>query len=248
MSDENDVSLRVVRESAIIDAFVFLSDTLVADFDVIEFLNVLTERCVELSTADEAAVMLAAPSGHLQAVASSSERGRLLELFELQNEDGPCLDAFRSGEVVTSPDLERERERWPRFAPQAVDVGYRSVHSVPLKLREEIIGALNLLSVHEGRLSDLDARLVHALTDIATVGVLQERTISRSTSTAAALQTALSSRIRIEQAKGVLAERSNLTIDEAFDLLRTYARQNHLRLSDVAERVVNRTIDLPGQR
>lgn len=231
------------REVAIVDAFVYLSDTLVADYDVIEFLDFLTQRCVEFSAVDEAGVMLAAPSGHLQAVASSSERSRLLELFELQNHDGPCLDAYRTGLVVSSADLALERVRWPTFAPEALDVGFRAVHSVPLKLRDEVIGALNLLRTGPGRLAERDARVLRALADIATVGILQERLLNPSPD-ASGLQTALASRIHIEHAKGIVAERNNLQIDDAFDKLRSYAQDNGLRLTDVATGVISRTIDV----
>ena len=232
------------REVAIVDAFVYLSDTLVADYDVIEFLHFLTERCVEFSAIDEAGVMLAAPSGHLQAVASSSERSRLLELFELQNRDGPCLDAYRSGTVVSSDDLALDRDRWPTFAPRALDVGFEAVHSIPLKLRDDVIGALNLLRVEPGGVTERDAKVLRALSDIATVGILQERLVSQWPSNTSGLQTALASRIRIEQAKGIIAERHELHIDDAFDNLRTYARENSLRLTDVATSVINRSIDL----
>src|SRR3954453_3302991 len=144
MSEQADQS-GANRESSIVDAFVRLSDTLVADYDIIEFLQFLTERCVELVEVDEAAVMLASPSGHLQAVASSSERSRLLELFELQNEDGPCLDAYRTGVVVIASDLAHAGHRGPQVAPHALEVGFTAVHSVPLRLRGDVIGALNLL-------------------------------------------------------------------------------------------------------
>jgi GAF domain-containing protein len=241
-----DESTSPSRESAIVDAFVYLADTLVDDFDVIEFLHYLTERCVEFGTVDEAAVMLAAPNGHLQAVAASTERSRLLELFELQNVEGPCLDAFRTGTVVAVDDLSVEAERWPTFAPHAVDVGYRAVHSIPLKLRERIIGALNLLRAEPGAVSTADAKLLRALTDIATIGVLQERTIAGLGTHASGLQLALTSRIRIEQAKGILAERHRLTVDDAFALLRTYTRRRGLRLTDVAIGVVERSISIPS--
>jgi GAF domain-containing protein len=235
------------REASIIDAFVRLSDTLVDDFDIIEFLHFLTQCCIDLVPVDEAAVMLAAPSGTMQAVASSSERSRLLELFELQNRDGPCLDAYQSGAVVLSPDLSMERERWPTFATRALDDGFHAVHSVPLRLRNEIIGALNLLRGHTGTLSDSDAKLVQSLSDIATIGVLQERLVSRSASMATGLQVALTSRIRIEQAKGIMSERSGISIDAAFDLLRAYARRNSRRLSDVASDVVERNLDVASE-
>ena len=236
----------VDREIAIIDTFVRLSDTLVDSYDVIDFLHYLTERCVALADVDEAGVMLAAPSGNLQAVAASSERARLLELYELQNHDGPCLDAFRTGQVTIAADLTAEHERWPTFARHALDVGFVAVHSVPLRLRSEVIGALNLLRSEVGSLPAMDVALVRALADIATVGVLQERTIRHSQSTATALQTALTSRIRIEQAKGVLAERDGRTVDDAFERLRRYARRNQLGITAVAEMVVHGSLDIPG--
>jgi transcriptional regulator with GAF, ATPase, and Fis domain len=234
----------VTREGAVIDALVHLADTLVAEFDVIEFLQYLTRCCVELIDVDEAAVMLASPSGHLQAVASSSEISRLLELLELQNHDGPCLDAFRSRSTVSSADLELEAARWPAFTPEALEAGIHAVHSVPMKLRDEVIGALNLFRRERGALERADALLARALSDIATIGVIHQRTLQASASTSAGLQHALTSRIRIEQAKGILAERSGHTVDEAFELLRTYARQHQRSLSDVAARVVDRTLDI----
>ena len=240
----SDPANPVPREAAIVEAFVHLSDTLVDDFDVIEFLHYLTERCVAFSAVDEAAVMLASPTGNLQAVAASTERSRLLELFELQNVEGPCLDSLRAGEVVHSEDLNADLDRWPTFARHAVEVGYRAVHSIPLKLRERVIGALNLLRVEPGPIEPADAKLLRALADIATVGVLQERTISAASTNVSGLELALTSRIRIEQAKGILAERHRLSVDEAFALLRSHARRNRVRLTDVAIGVVNRTVDI----
>ena len=238
MADPAEMRHRLSREAALVDAFVHLSDTLVDDYDIIDFLHFLTASCVGLVEIDEAAVMLAAPSGLLQAIASSTERSRMLELFELQNHDGPCLDAYRGGLVVSAADLAEESGRWPTFAPRALEVGFRAVHSVPLRLRDQVIGALNLLRVAPGVLTDGDARLVRALSDIATVGVIQERTISASHAATNGLQIALNSRIRIEQAKGVLAERDGISIDDAFETLRGYARRNRLGLSHVASEIV----------
>jgi GAF domain-containing protein len=232
------------REAAIIDAFVHLSDTLVDDYDVIDFLHVLTDRCVALADVTEAGVMLAAPSGNLQAVAASSERTHLLELFELQNRDGPCLEAFRTGQVVVSPQLADERARWPRFAERALQVGFVAVQSIPLRLRDEVIGALNLLRSDPGELTADDSNLVRALADIATVGVLQERTIADTRSTARGLQTALTSRIRIEQAKGVLAERAGISVDDAFERMRGFARSNRVGITSVAERVLDGSLTI----
>ena len=236
------------REAAIIDAFVYLSDTLVDDFDVIDFLHYLTERCVDLSAVDEAAVMLASPTGHLQAVAASSERSRLLELFELQNVEGPCLDAFENGVVVVCDDLVADQQRWPTFARHALEVGYLAVHSIPLKLRERTIGALNLLRIDAGRVSQADARLLRALADIATVALVQERTIAAAGDQVSGLEVALTSRVRIEQAKGMLAERHRISVDEAFAALRTYSRRRGLRLTEVAIGVVDRSITIPTGR
>jgi transcriptional regulator with GAF, ATPase, and Fis domain len=244
MMAEREIHTGADRERAIIDTFVSLSDTLVDSYDVIDFLHVLTSRCVALADVNEAGVMLASPSGTLQAVAASSERTRLLELYELQNLEGPCLDAYGTGQVVVAGDLTDEVERWPTFSRRAMDVGFHAVHSVPLRLRHEIIGALNLLRAEPGTLDDIDASLVRALADIATVGILQERTIRQSASNASGLQIALTSRIRIEQAKGVLAERSGGSVDEAFEALRSYARRHQLGITAVAERIVAGTLDI----
>lgn len=235
-----------IREGRIADAFVHLADTLVVDYDIIDFLHYLIERCIGLIDADEAGVMLASPSGHLQPVAATTERIRMLELFELQNQDGPCLDAFRTGEAVTAPDLEQERERWPNFATRALEVGFRAAHSIPMRLRDDTIGAINLLRNDTGDLTEEDTKLARALADIATIGVIHERTISRSSTTTAALQHALTSRIRIEQAKGVLAERAGISIDDAFELLRGHARRNQLGLTLVADEVVRGTLEIPS--
>jgi GAF domain-containing protein len=235
---------RVDREGAIIDAFVHLSDTLVEDYDVIEFLHFLSERCVELTDIDEVGVMIGALPGRLQAVAASTERSYLLELFEVQNEDGPCLDAFRGGITVTAEDLSDEPARWPIFTPRAIAAGFGSVHSVPMRLRNEVIGAVNLLCVEPGAMSSSDARLVRALSDIATVGILQQRTISEVEVVNSGLATALNSRVRIEQAKGVVAERAGTTVDEAFAMIRDHARSRQLRLTALCEDIVHRVIDV----
>jgi hypothetical protein len=232
------------REAAIVQTFMRLADTLVDNYDVIDFLQYLCERCVALIGIDEAGVLLASPTGNLQAVAASSERTRLLELFEVQNSDGPCLDSFRSGEEVHATDLEQARDRWPMFADQALRYGFRGVQSVPLRLRHEVIGALNLLSFRSAPLGSLDAALARALADIATIGVLQERSTSAATESANGLQRALTSRIRIEQAKGILAERVGVGVDEAFEFLRRYARRHQAGITVIADGVVRRELDI----
>jgi len=234
------------REGDIIDALVHLADTLVADYDVIDFLHYLVARCTQLIDVDEAGVMLADPHGQLHPVAASTEQVHFLELFEIQNHDGPCLDAYRTGETVGADDLSQFRQQWPTFVSEALRYGFRSAHSVPMQLRNETIGAINLLSTDVRQLSETDIKLASALADIATIGLLQERRVSAATTTTGALQHALGSRILIEQAKGVIAERNNTSIDAAFEAIRGYARHHQLGLTFVAEQIVTRQLDLPG--
>ena len=218
--------------------FVDLADTLVDEFDVIELLHVLTGRCVELLGADAAGVMLADPHGQLRVAAASTERARMLELFELQNDEGPCLDAFRTGRQVSHMDLTGGRSPWPNFAPHAVAEGFSSVHAVPMRLRQQVIGALNLFGQPSRQLDAEDVRVAQAFADIATIAILQERLVKDREVLATQLQTALDSRVVIEQAKGVLAERLGFDMDTAFSTLRDAARRANRRLSDVARDVV----------
>jgi hypothetical protein len=225
----------VTREEQLYEAFVEAADTLVDDFDVIDFLHTLAERCVHLLGVDAAGLMLADQHGTLHATAASSENARLLELFELQTDSGPCLDAFHTGTAVVNADLRANHERWPRFAEAAEGNGFIAVHALPLRLRATVIGALNLFSA--GPLSDADARAGQALADVATIGILAQRNIHQAELITIQLQTALHSRVTIEQAKGMLAERLRISVDEAFNLLRQHARSHNLRLSDLARDV-----------
>jgi GAF domain-containing protein len=231
-------------EARLAETFVELADTLIDDFDVIEFLHVLTRRCVELLDASAAGLMLADGTDELRVMASSSERARLLELFELQNAEGPCLECYRSGTAVAVPDLEREERRWPQFAIEARNAGFRGVQAIPMRLRRTTIGALNVFSSEVGVPSPSNLLVAQAFADVATIGILQERMVREAQTTSGQLQTALDSRIAIEQAKGVIAQRARVDMDEAFRSLRAYARGNHHRLSDLARAVVNGTIDV----
>ncbi len=244
MTDLPRTGVDVGREMRVVETLVELADTLIQDYDVIEYLGLLTERCVDLVDADEAGIMVTDGNGSLQVVASSSERSRLLELLELQNRDGPCLDAFMSGQPVSSPDLEAEADRWYHFSREAVVFGFKSVHSIPLRLRTQVIGALSLLRTKTGFLDEADRTLARALAQMSTIGLLQERAVTASKVASAQLQTALTSRVRLEQAKGMIAERHSLDIDTAFELLRTYARSNHRQISDVALSVVRDNFDI----
>jgi GAF domain-containing protein len=229
------------HERALAEAFVTLADTLVADYDVIDVLHQLTIECVELLRVDAAGLLLSDQRGNLQMAAASTERARVVELFQLQNDEGPCLDCFRTSRPIAAPDL-RGMTEWPRFIAHTLDTGYRSVHAVPMRLRTETIGALNLFGTQPRALRPNELRIAQALVDVATIGILQERAIRRRDVLAEQLQVALNSRVIIEQAKGVLAERGQLEMERAFTLLRGHARSTQQRLSDVALGVANRTI------
>jgi transcriptional regulator with GAF, ATPase, and Fis domain len=221
------------------ETFVELTDTMVASFDVIDFLHVLTDRSVQLLDVSAAGLLLADPRGELRVVAASSEAARLLELFQLQNDQGPCLDCFRSGQPVHAADLNAAAARWPRFASAALQTGFTAVQALPMRLRDQVVGALNLFRAAAGAFAPADVRVGQALADVATISLLHERSMRHSDALNEQLQTALNSRIVIEQAKGKLAERLGLDMDHAFNLLRGYARARNLRLSDLAQSFVD---------
>jgi transcriptional regulator with GAF, ATPase, and Fis domain len=216
------------------DTFIDLADTMVADFDIIDFLHMLTDRSVRLLAASAAGVMLADPRGELRVAAASSEEAGLLELFQLQNDQGPCLDCFRTGRAVTAADLLGQDQRWPRFAQAAVEAGFRTVEALPMRLRDQVIGALNLFRAEPAPFEAADLRIAQALADVATIGLLHERNVRRGEAVAEQLQAALNSRVAIEQAKGRLAERYSINMDHAFTMLRDHARNTNQHLSDVA--------------
>lgn len=232
------------REQALADTFVALADTMVDDYDVVDLLDQLVRACVNVLGVSAAGLLLDDQKGNLALIASSGDETRLLELFQLQNNDGPCLDCVRTGSAVTSGNLDDDRGRWPLFVPAAAMAGFRSVAAVPLRLRDQIIGGLNLFMDSPHEVPPEDRRLAQALADVATIGILQQRSLHRSHILSEQLQNALTSRIAIEQAKGVLAERGELTMDGAFDVLRRYARDHNLRLTEVANAVVTAGLDV----
>lgn len=227
------------RESRLLRTFVQMADTLVDDYDVTEVLHELVVICVEVLGAAAAGMLLSDQRGHLAVVASSSERTRLLELFQLQSNEGPCLDCVNSGEPVVVADLAEARSRWPKFVAEAMSDGFVSVHAVPMRLRRDTIGALNIFGREPGEVAEQDVLAARALADIATIGILQERAIRRGEVLTEQLQTALNTRITIEQAKGVLAQAGGVEMHEAFEALRSYGRDHRTRLSDVAHRLVD---------
>ncbi|GAA1302207.1 GAF and ANTAR domain-containing protein [Saccharothrix xinjiangensis] len=227
----------------LVETFVELADTLVDDFDVIDFLHMLVDRCVELLDVDAAGLLLADQQGRLRLIASSDEQTRLLELFQLQNDDGPSLDAFATGTRVGHPDLSDAGERWPRFTAAATEAGFAAVDAVPMRLRSEVIGALNLFRNRSGELDATALRTATALVDVATIGLLQQRSIHHHQVLTEQLQAALTSRVIVEQAKGLIAERLGIDMDTAFAALRGYARGHNLKLSRVAHDVITGDVD-----
>ncbi len=217
------------------EVFVEMADTLVDDFDIIEFLQGVTKHTSELAPATAAGLLLADHRGRLQLMAASDEQARMIELFQVQAVEGPCQDCYRQGSPVINADLSTAGDRWPQFAPRAVEAGFRSVHAFPLRLRRQVIGALNLFGSEPTHMEDADVRVVQALADVATIGLLQQRAIQHAELLTEQLQTALNSRIVIEQAKGALAQVHRCTPDEAFDLLRRWCRNHNRRLTEVAQ-------------
>jgi GAF domain-containing protein len=227
------------------ETFVELADTMVVGFDILDFLHLLTDRVTHLIDVSAAGLLLADQRGHLRVVAASSEKARVLELFQIQSEQGPCMDCFRSGQPGAVTDLGVEGDRWPLFAPAAQRAGFVAVQALPMRLREQVIGALNLFRATPGTFAVADMRIGQALADVATISLLQERLLRQSEALNEQLQTALNSRVTIEQAKGKLAERLRVDTDEAFHLLRGYARSHNRRLSDLARDFVDGSEDIP---
>ena len=229
----------MISAERISDLFVEVADTLVDEFDVIDFLHNLTVHAAGISGADAAGLMLTDQAGRLQFMAASNRHGETLELFQLQNSEGPCLDCFTTGDPVVNADLAHAADRWPTFAPRAIQLGYQSVHAFPMRLREHIIGALNLFGSADALFDLADVRVVQALADVATIALMQERTIRRAEELTEQLQGALTSRVVVEQAKGAVAALRGITTDEAFELLRSRARSSRQRLVDVAQAVLD---------
>lgn len=232
------------RELQLARAFVNLADTLVEDYDIADLLHRLVTECVDVLEIEAAGLLFADQRGRLQVLASSTERARLLELFQLQNDDGPCLECYRTSEPVLVEDLNTAGQHWPRFATEAIRDGFHSVTAVPLRLRSETIGALNLFASRPGRLTRDDLEIARGLADIATIGILQERAIRRSEVLTEQLQTALNNRVIIEQAKGALAQAGGgLDMDDAFKILRKFARDTNTRLGDAAAKIASGEAD-----
>src|SRR3954466_4034963 len=233
----------MVREQRLAQVFVELADTLVEEFDVVDLLQTLTERCVELVDTDAAGLLLDDQRGNLRLIAHTHESARLLELFELQRREGPCLDCFATGNVIANIDLTTATDRWPAFTQAARDVGFGTSHAVPLRLRRQVIGALNLFTTGQRPLSDDHLAVAQGLADIATIGLLHERAARDQALLSEQLQTALHSRILIEQAKGVLSAQAGTGVGSAFSLMRTPPRRTGQPLTTVADAIIAGHLD-----
>jgi GAF domain-containing protein len=232
----------MTRESLLIATLVELADNLVDDYDIIDVLTILTDRCVAAVDVDAAGVLLSSPTAELQYVASSSESMRILELFQIQADEGPCVDCFRSGQAIANHSLQDERGRWPAFEPRALAQGFRSVHCLPMRLRGRTIGALNLFRTDQGALSAEDVVVAQGLADVATIAILQHRSSLDAGTLNIQLSNALNSRIIIEQAKGMIRQATDCEMDDAFNRLRAHARNHNEGLTELATRIVSRTV------
>jgi hypothetical protein len=234
----------VTRPEQVSAAFLRLTTTLITRYDVLELLHILVEESVRLLDAAQAGLLLADPYGELQLLASTSEESQLVEILQLQAGEGPCIDCYRTGSVVTVDDITALGERWPAFQEAALGQSFRSVHAVPLRIHERTIGAMGLFGAERGSLNHEDAAIGQALADVATISLIQERTLHESRIINDQLQRALNSRITIEQAKGVISHTSSVDMGEAFIRLRNYARSHQQSLHDTAARVLDRTLVL----
>jgi transcriptional regulator with GAF, ATPase, and Fis domain len=227
------------REQQFATTFIQLADTLVDDYDVVDLLHTLVEKCTHLLGAADAGILLPDNTGALSVVASTSERSHLIGLLQLDAGEGPCVDAYETGNVVAVEDIAATYARWPTFATEAATLNYKSMYAIPLRLRAETIGSLNLFSDQPGPLDDTLSAAARAFADIATIGILHERTVRESDIARQQLQRALDSRVVIEQAKGIISHSDQVTMDEAFAKLRAQARSTNQRLSDVARQTID---------
>jgi GAF domain-containing protein len=231
------------RESRLNAAFVMVADTLTDDYDVDDLLYTLVNECTGIVDAQAGGIMLLDAAGDLQVVASTSEDAELVEILQLAAGAGPCVDCFATGEQVSVPDI-ATADRWPAFREEALRRGFEAAHAIPMRLRGDTIGTMNLFSASRGELSGRDAAAAQALADVATIGILQQRISAHAQVVAEQLQRALDSRVLIEQAKGAIAQASGTGMNESFTVLRRYARDNNLTLHSVAEAITNRVLPI----
>jgi GAF domain-containing protein len=243
MTYDSSEPITTTREALVTRAFVQLVDSIVDPFDVIDLLTMLTHRTVEILGAAEAGILLADSDGYLRVMAASSEQVELLELFQLQNDEGPCRDCYTAGRPIIAADL-RAESRWPRFAPESVDAGFPSLCALPLRHKDLVLGSLNLFMAHPVGLSEPDVALAQALADVASIAIVQDAATRQAAVREEQLQHALDSRVAIEQAKGMIAERAHVDMQEAFSRLRIFARSTNRGLTEVALALVSGSSDI----
>ncbi|MET0161396.1 MAG: GAF and ANTAR domain-containing protein [Microbacteriaceae bacterium] len=235
----------IQRETEMLQTFARLADTLVDDFDVLDLMQTLVEACTELLPVTAAGILLLADDGQLELAASTSEANRIVESMQLSAEAGPCIESFSTGRIVSVPSIAEVPAAWSAFRDSALAQGFTTAHAIPMRLRQTTIGTLNLMNVASEPLGAEAIMAGKALADVATIGILQERALRESGALSAQLQTALDSRVVIEQAKGVVAQTHDVTIERAFEIIRSYARQHRSSLGDVARAVVERRLAIP---
>ena len=235
---------QLTRDARLLRTFAMLADTMVDDYDIVELLQSLVDACRDLLNTTAAGILLADGRGDLELVASTSEASRLVEIMQLGAQAGPCIECYRTGAAISVPSIADVPHEWASFRDSALDQGFASVEALPLRLREATIGTLNLLRSETGSAPEADMVAARAFADVATIGILHERSIRESEVLSQQLQLALSSRVVIEQAKGVVSFTNGVPVDAAFDLIRGYARRHRLALSDVAGRLVRRELTL----
>ena len=222
------------------DFAVLLSD----EHSVDDILRALGDYCTELLPVDTVGVLLRLPGGGLQVGTANTEMGQIVEQLEADLGEGPCSSSLETGHQILEPDLRFAVERYPRFVPRAIQAGVLSVHGLPLTVRVEQIGALNVLAAEAVELTPAQLQTAQVLADVAIAYVSNRRAIDASTKLTKQLQAALDSRVIIEQAKGIMAERHGLPVNEAFEVMRRYARNRGLKLHDVARDVVGNTLTI----
>jgi transcriptional regulator with GAF, ATPase, and Fis domain len=242
MSDRKTVNQKS-REEKINDAFVDMTSALMTDYDIVDLLSTLLNSCTDILEVDAAGILLTDAAGDLELVASTSEEAHVVETIIIAAGAGPCIDCFATASPVSVPDIAAVADKWPRFSASALEQGFHSTYAVPMRLRDDIVGVMNLLSSSVGSISEQDGRIAQALADIAVLGILHERNLRDPFAITEQLHLALDTRILIEQAKGVLAQGEGLSMTEAFDALREYARANGTSLRSIAEAAVKRTVD-----
>lgn len=236
------------RDARMLRTFAMLADTLVDEYDVVELLQSLVDACRDLLDTTAAGILLADGRGDLELIVSTSEASRLVETMQLSAQAGPCIECYRTGNAVSVPSIADVDEEWAAFRDSALAQGFASIEAVPLRLRDQTIGTLNLLRSEPGSLADVDVIAARAFADVATIGILHERSIRESEVLSEQLQLALKTRVVIEQAKGVVSYTNDVPIDEAFDLIRAYARSHQRPLSEVAARLVRRELIIDNPR